>query len=521
MATLEEKKARLAELQAMAGGEPTAPVNAAPDGPMTLEQKKARLAELQRSASGQPAKEEEPWYEDFGEGLAVSGMETYYGVKDLVTDLDDEDKATLADWQQDAGESGWGTAGQVAGEVGQFLIPGGAVLKGAKAASRLAKLGRGARSLAVLGGESALGAGLGAARLPDADETRGGNALTEGAGALAGGVAGKVLAKTLRGASRLPAAKKLMDKGVELTPGAQSGSKVVTGLENVMEVTPFLARGTKKAKEKALNQWNKVTLNEAAPVGAKITETGTAGAKQLKDAVTKAYDDAWKGAGRLRRKDVTKMMEGMRRNTLRLGKADERVMQSMWDDVEKLIADGSRKGFQSADDMLRRRIKAAGTKKYDLNKALSQAREDLRATLDPDTLGALKKIDSKYPAYLTAKQAVKNAKNEPGRIFKPTHLVNADSQISKDLATTGESVYSKAADEAQETLGHKVGGQPLEWFRRVADIFPTTLPLGFMGRGVMGDTMVQKAGKAAISNPTVRALRRRGLSSALGAGATD
>ena len=67
-----------------------------------------------------PERPEEAWYEDFGEGLAVSGMDTYYGIKDLVTDLDDEDRARLKDWKEDAAQSGWGTGGRVVGEMAQL-----------------------------------------------------------------------------------------------------------------------------------------------------------------------------------------------------------------------------------------------------------------------------------------------------------------------------------------------------------------------------------------------------------------
>ena len=86
-----------------------------------------------------PVKEEEAWYEDFGEGLVTSGKETYYGIKDLTIGLGDDDAADLKDWRDDAGESGWGTVGQVVGDIGQMVIPGAMGLKAAKIGSSLTK----------------------------------------------------------------------------------------------------------------------------------------------------------------------------------------------------------------------------------------------------------------------------------------------------------------------------------------------------------------------------------------------
>jgi hypothetical protein len=504
--TLEEKKARLAELQANAA--PTAsaapPVNAAP---MDLAGKKARLAELQAKAARGPAKEEESGFEDFAEGLAVSGMESYYGIKELFGQMDAADRVTLAEWKEDASESGWGTAGQVTGEIAQFMIPGGAVLKGAKAAKLLKGASKVKNAAKLMGLEGATAAAVGGLRLPDEGETRGENMLSEGTlGAVGAGVApllGRALSKTMRGADKTDDAIKMLDEGIDLTPGMIAKSQGIQGLETAMEVTPFAAQGTKKLKQIAGNQWNLKTLKDAMPEGVVIDEIGDAGLDQMRAGITKAYDDAWKGAGQLKRKDVVKMMDVMRKSNLRLGKADERVMQSMWDDVEKLIADKSRKGFQSADDMLRRRIKAAGSDKYDLSEALKKARVTLRAQLDPDAIEALRKVDSKYPDYLTAKDAVNRA-DLTGGVFTPDQYTKPVSKIGKGSAKKD---LKSAASAARNTVGKKEGGQPLDFFRRIAGALPSPPGMKTAGRTLMGQTAPQKFVMRGVNNPTVQALR--------------
>ena len=83
---------------------------------------------------------EESAFQDFGEGLGVSALSTWEGGKDLLSKTglvdapDASDLARLQDWRDDAGQSGWGTAGEVVGDVAQILAGGGlggAALKGA------------------------------------------------------------------------------------------------------------------------------------------------------------------------------------------------------------------------------------------------------------------------------------------------------------------------------------------------------------------------------------------------------
>jgi hypothetical protein len=119
-----------------------------------------------------PERDAEPWYEDFAEGVVSSGMGTYYGIKDLTVGMDDEDKARLKDWKEDAAQSGWGTAGNVVGEVAQLALPGGAALKGAKALNAAGKLAKTAKAL-PLATDVLASSALGYVKPPEEGKTRG------------------------------------------------------------------------------------------------------------------------------------------------------------------------------------------------------------------------------------------------------------------------------------------------------------------------------------------------------------
>ncbi len=497
MSRKDELLARKAELQAQQAqqAQQAAPVS-------RKDELLARKAELQ----SQIPKEKESGFEDFGEGLAVSVLEPYYGIKDLFGQHDEEGAARLKDWQDDAGESGWGTAGQVVGEMAQFAVPGGVALKGLKGAG-LAKGLLGAGTVAAT--EGGIGAGLGALRMPDEGETRLGNAAAEGAaGALGSGIATGIGAG-IRGLTKTRAAQKLMDEGVELTPGQAAESKFVQGLESVMDITPILARGTKDARKVAKEQWNKKILQEAAPEGTQITELGTAGAKQMKDAVEEAYAEAWDGVGAVTSAASKPMYSTMAEAAKRLGKADGRVLRNVWNDVQKAVRTKDPKAFKTLDENLRRQINSAEPEKYELLTALKAARARLRESVPTANQTALKVIDDKYPSFLTARDAVKNSLDDAG-VFTPSRLNKSIKKVGKNLAATGEAALQKSAAEGMETVGRKEGPQPLEWLRRLSGMFtgPPKSVMDAGGRAMFGQTAPQRFARHVGSAPMSRAIRK-------------
>ena len=484
--TTEQLKARRAQLmQAQA----TAPAPTQPGGMtseqlrgMTTEQLKARRAQLQSQAP----REEEPWYEDFGEGLAVSGMDTYYGVKDLVTDLDEEDRATLADWKADAAQSGWGTAGQVAGELAQFAVPGGLALKGAK------YLPKAARAAGAVAGEIGSGALLGATQLPGRGETRGGEAAKEATGAALGMGVGKVLSKAVRGAKKSKEAKELLKRGVKMTPGEMAESPSLRGAETYMGVTPVLAQGTKAAKKRSSEAWNLDILNQGAPRGAKSTKVGPEGGNQLTEAMREAYGKAWKEAGPIDVEAGRRVVDNLEAAAPVMTMDAARKLKGVVGNVEKAVIGQAPNSAETVDRVLRKALRNAKDD-TDLVNLLKEQRTTLRSALPKARDEALRKIDGKYPAYLTAKDAIGRAKQTEG-VFTPAQATTSQGVVAKGAFEENRAPLQKALKLGRATVGAKQGGEPLEWMRRLATAAPSPPPavMDAAGRLVMGDTHVQK-----------------------------
>jgi len=487
-------------------------------------------------------KEEESGFEDFGEGVVKSLMKLNVGMQDLTGDVRPEHAAALEDWSRDAGESGWGTAGEVAGEILQLAIPGGALIKGAKGVQKGKGLVNTMKSMAgsTAAKEAGLAGTMAGARMPEKGETRVGNAMLDAGLGVAGDLGGKLFMKTLRGADKTDEALELLadtidpvtgKPSVTLTPGQSAKSQGIQGLEQTMDYFPGVSAGGVNARKRALEQWNKNILNNSSPPpvvkpdaqgimqttgDALIEATGTTGTKQLQKLMTEAYADAWQGAGKLKRSHIDPIQRNMERNARRLGEADERALQSALDDLNKLFADGSRKGFQSADDLLRRRLKSAGDDKYDLSQALEQARVDLRASLPTEVTSKLDAIDAQYPAYLTSRNAVKHSAKDEG-IFTPNQLTTSVNTVGKSKAEVGDAALQDAARLGRNTVGKSVSEPLPDWWRRVVRNAPTwDEGMDFGGRLIMGDTVGQEKllrGMGALKeseNPLAYILRNLG-----------
>lgn len=169
--------------------------------------------------------DELPWYEQLAIGAGKSAIDLGRGVGQLagvVTQSEiDEAKA------RDEAISGWGTAGEVLGTVGQLAIPFGAGAGLARLAGAGSKLGRAGKAVADVvtkspmslkgaAQQAALGGTLGALQPVASDESRTFNVLAGGAGGAVVPLAGAGY-KTLRSAlepvtsPQIAAARKLVE----------------------------------------------------------------------------------------------------------------------------------------------------------------------------------------------------------------------------------------------------------------------------------------------------------------------
>lgn len=476
---------------------------------------------------------------DFMSGVGRSAKETLYGARDLLSEetgrertpgvlklkralaLSDADRADLE--RQKSVTGGAATAGRIAGDVAQIAAPGGVLGKGLKAAG----MARGATAL----GDIAASAGHGYIKAPDEEETRAENALWEAGAAAAGaGVAG-ALAKTLRGANKLPAAQAMLDKGraipggpssTYLSPGQAASSKLLRGAENIMEVTPFLARGTKAAKEAAKVGWVDDAIQSAAPAGTKITAKGTEAVKQLSDAFRAGYKSAWGTASPVSHKTVRDSIDLASEAAPRVVKKQRRVLKNVVDELKTVRQSGSTEAIETLDRQLRDEIGRAAKKgdTYLLN-ALRGIRGNLRSHLSDAGKSAMKALDSKYGEYKAVEAAADLARKEGG-VFTPSRLMQgARSAAGRARTARGEAPLQETAQQGIDVLEGTVGGQPLEWFRRVAAVSPSPPGMRLAGKAVMGETALQRAAQRGLDNPYAQALRMMGLRGAPIGGALE
>lgn len=489
----------------------------------SLEEKKARLAAAREKLVEQI--KGEPWYEDFGEGVVASGMDTYYGVKDLVTDLDDEDRARLKDWKDDAGESGYGTAGQVVGEIGQLLAPAGVALKGARGASaalKLAKTSKRARALALAAESAAIGGGE-ATQLPEEGETRLANGVWGGATALGGGAAFGVGKKALKGLTKTKAGKKLIDEGVRLTPGMAAKTMAAGGLEGIGGYIPVLGRSIQKLRDRATDDYSKAVMNKVSKkMGFAQKDMSDNSMKNLRTLIQGGYRKAWGSAKPITSDTIAKIKGVLDKNSANLAGKEKRALKAVMADMVDVVASG--KQTPEALSALDKGLNAlnAGKKKHVFRKVLKEAQNVFRKEAGVETSKRLKYMDDVYPEYLTIRNARRKAVASPGGDAKPASipdkLMSAANKVGAkgEKLAFGEAPLQGMAQAGRDTLNKgtidllpqvKVAlGQRTPSFGLEHVMAPT-------GRALMGDTAVQKAGRRYI-NPVADALRKKGLSPA-------
>lgn len=405
--------ARIKSRQAPATGDPR-------------DEAKAYLASLNKSD-----KPKDSALEDFAEGLVVSGMDTYYGMKDLLGVMDDEDRATYNDWKEDAGESGWGTAGKVVGEVGSYMLPGGIAKGGLKILSKAGKLANIAnKGLKVLKdyniAREGIGAGImGGTKLPEWGETRTENMLKEGGMGAAGAAVLKGVAGLAKGIKKSKLAQEMLDEGYYLTPaqaaGKSTGSQVVKLGETVGSAAPILKKGTEALEKEGTRGWNMRAFNRANPEGMpKITAGGEEGFQQLAKNVSSEYDRAWSGA----RSMTDEALEGATKkleNALQVvAEQDAPILKRIIRDIDNKSYVGSREQLQSLDRSLGKMINRAKSDPH-LTKILQEVRKSLRKSLPEENRKLLEKMDKLYPDFKVLEKAVEKASYGDG-VFTPKDL---------------------------------------------------------------------------------------------------
>jgi hypothetical protein len=440
------------------------------------------------SARTSKPKEKEAWYQDFGEGVGLSGIETAYGLKSLFTDLSPEENARLKDWRDDAGESGWGTAGQVVGDIAQMALPGAAGIKALKVGNSVLK---GALAAGVLGGIQA----------PDENESRWSNAALSSGSALVGGGLLKGLGKAVTGFSKTPAGIEAAKQGIYLTPGKATDSGLVRAAEFGMRIVPGTSKGTLALQEQGVKSWLMNTANKVAkPLGMKLDDLGEDSMKALQKQFKSAYTDAWAQATNMVGPDkITKFNKLVSPEIKFMEDAPKKAVAKILSRLKELKGSKDPKGLRALDKLIKDNI-GKYSQDGDLLKMFKGMKDVLRENMGGTSSASLQKLDSLYPGYKTLTTAAHNAYGG-GSGLTLDILKNA----SKQVGTKGtQAAFGKAPLQAEIQLGIDTIGQQtpnilFDVIKGLAQNAPS--PTGAMkgfGHVIMGETGAQQAIKGAV-----------------------
>lgn len=255
--------------------------------------------------------------------------------------------------------------------------------------------------------------------------------------------------KLAQGLTRTPEAQRLLDAGVDLTPGQLNPKGVINQLEESWESVPVVGQLIKGARDNAKSGYQRAAIQEGAAPGAQIAQGDQASMlDEAYQSFQPLYDQAKgfpvspqivnPGANVPLASAITSAVAA---RGVRATAADREAVQGFLDDQLT-------KRVTTSDDLLEMRSvvraeardaaaqgdRAQSQLLRNADDAITQA---LESQLPPDALRTLRTADSKYGDYKTLERAVAGAKD---RQLSPTDISNAVAAGGKG---TGQGSYAR------------------------------------------------------------------------------
>ncbi len=413
-----------------------------PGAPLTPEEQDV-VAERERQAALESQYVSGP--QRFGAGMARPVIELYRGVAELLgREPTPEERQQLDVLRAARGPAA--TAGELVSELGLLAVPGGQVVRGARAVTRAPGL---KRALATIGGESTLVGGYEAAKLPTEDLTRGergalGAGFTASTAGLLKGV-GRV-GKSAALPSRFPKSREAyraqaqrrragvdefipMFRAMEGTgPSARLTRWAQTNLMSSMPWLgdPFL-KGVKASDDAFRDMMLKQSLPEGVPLASLSSRQGvTAPVQEAVKDVQNFYRGEYKrilepysfpiNGGRFQRtlsqapkkarKKILALLEGARDGNTIPGKNIKNVQQELREYARKAKLDTEKRAFWAYDD------------------ALEDVLQRRIGWQDPQLLADYKRLARPYRNFLVVQDAARNRARQAGE-FGQEDIVQA------------------------------------------------------------------------------------------------
>jgi hypothetical protein len=384
--------------------------------------------------------------------------------------------------------------GEFGGDLAQIVAPGMGATKAMTGLGMFAK----SPIAAATAGDVLASLGLGLAHTPEGGVSRGERGGVDALWALGGGALGKLAAGSRIGDD----ARKLMDEGVYLSPGQATDSQTIQALESAMEVTPFTARGTKAARARGQQEFREKVMEKVGnDLGVKVsgTETGQQAFKKLDDAWSQGYRDAFSQIDIIPVETPKIIRATANKQLKRFGKKGKNLLKQLNEEIRLGTVNykaGAAPGdvIDQMDAVLRQAAKTHGRKNKAFGQAIGRVRQAMYETLPDEVVAKLSKMDELTPEVKMVQKAVAKA-NKTGRDggFAPQEILGASGQVAGERAfARGDSPLYDFLNAGQKTVGRNLGGQPLEWFRRLAAGAPSPAPMETMGDILMGSSWAQK-----------------------------
>lgn len=359
--------------------------------------------------------------------------------------------------------------------------------------------GAGSNALARIGGAAAAGA-LGSLAEPVTSQEpfwqAKGEQAAEGA-ALGGGlgVAGEGLARVVAPYIQ-PAAQRLMDLGVRLTPGMMQGGAIKGAENRLSSVVPTISGAVRRA----IHDFNIAAYNKVLePLGIKYTgsEVGYDGFAKVEKEVSGAYNRLLPNLTFKVDRDFLNDIHNLRTMTSYLPQDDARRFSAIFNNefMQRLGPRGTMDGqtLKLVESGLTRQAgvlrRSQEPRERELGKAVGEINAALRSALErsnPDQARELRKINRSWAALQRVSDAVSSRSTSLG-IFSPSDLLNAARK------SAGKKVFARG-DALMQDLG-----------RDAQEIIPNTYPdSGTAGRMLTGE-LVAGGGAAIFSHPGVLA----------------
>lgn len=488
---------------------------------------------------------------NFGEGAGLPFAEAYYGGKELLGMEGEQDQEKLSELRSAARDSTAGKVGEFTGEMAQFMVPGGAGLKAARALTLANKAAK-TRKLVPLASDVAGVAGIEALKAPDEGVTRGEAAASGATAALGGAVLGKALqgAGGLRrvwreGARGTPKMQEYIAKGYRPTPG-----EVVPAFnraEQILRRFPSFSRGLRRMDMETEQSMNLLAFKEAAPPtpasvrrsvrGQKanlkpveVNDIGQMGTRKLK----KAFDAAYKAASpKLRDLDPTPLMDALVNagQTMRvLGKGERAAAERALGDVLKWVNKAPDKSTRDIEKALKKVLQRKDASQ-DLLDTIQPVIQSLRSGLPAPHQKVLGEIDKQYGKYVVLNKATGRGEAPMTPVIDPADLrryqlnergapntgmftlhdlnsANIGANLTKRGSGLGKAPMQDFISDLSVLTGKEIGMLP-SMSVRVREAFPDPMGASYrLGRRIAGTHPKQLANKAAHPrNPEEEAMR--------------